>query len=46
MVSVEGLKLKSTCMVNDVAIFAIFGKYCKCVNGKVGVDHVVGSPVS
>ena len=36
-------------MVTDVAIFAIFGGYCKCVqsaDGKVGVDDVVGSPVS
>ena len=37
-------------MVTDVAVFAFFlGGYCRCVqcvNGKVGVDHVVGSPVS
>ena len=35
-------------MVTDVAVFAIFGGYCRCVqcaNGKVGVDHVVGSQV-
>jgi len=36
-------------MVTDVAVFDIFGGYCRCVqyvNGKVGVDHVVGHPVS
>ena len=36
-------------MVTDVAVFAIFGGYCRCVqcaNGKVGVDNVVGSQVS